>query len=88
MKRIEKEPDSTLLHKEEWDWYNEHFDELQKNGGKWVALGPTGLVATDKDLSAVIQKSHELGVQEPLLIMIPPPQPANSVLITRLIVGL
>jgi hypothetical protein len=53
------------------EWVRLHQDKLQPYRGKWLAVGPTGIVGHSDDFSAVFTQAHKRGVSDPLVFKIP-----------------
>jgi hypothetical protein len=53
-------------------WYRAHPKLLDQHRGKWVAIGPKGMLAHNNDVKKVLAQSKKRGFPHPLLYKVPP----------------
>jgi hypothetical protein len=53
-------------------WYQAHSKLLYQHRDQWVAIGPAGVLAHNKDVKKVLARSRKLGFPQPLLFKVPP----------------
>jgi len=53
-------------------WYRSHRKLVEPYHGEWVAIGPGGVLAHDKNVKFVLAESKKQGFKQPLLYKVPP----------------
>ena len=60
------------MREKEMQWFKDHYEQLEKLQGKWIAVEGDILIAEGDIFNAVYETAKEKGVEIPFLFLVPP----------------
>ena len=52
-------------------WITDNFDKINRYAGKWIAIGPEGILATSEDFDTVFEEAERKGETNPVVFKVP-----------------
>jgi len=60
------------MREKEMQWFKDHYEQLEKLQGRWIAIEGDTLIAEGDSFEAVYEATKEKGIEIPFVFLVPP----------------